>query len=69
MLAPQAQATVPTVILAGARDRMLPPKLLAGAGCYAEDLALRVIPGACHFLPDERPAEVAEAARALFRRS
>jgi pimeloyl-ACP methyl ester carboxylesterase len=33
------------------------------------DLRLRVVPGAGHFLPDERPAEVAEAARELFARS
>ena len=61
--------TVPTVILAGAEDWMLPPKMLAGAGRHADDLQLRVVPGAGHFLADERPAVVAEAARELFRRS
>jgi pimeloyl-ACP methyl ester carboxylesterase len=60
--------TVPTVILAGAQDWMLPPKMLAGAGRHASDLQLRVVPGAGHFLADERPAAVAEAARELFRR-
>jgi pimeloyl-ACP methyl ester carboxylesterase len=61
--------TVPTVIMAGARDWMLPPKMLAGAGRHADDLQLRVVPGAGHFLPAERPAEVAEAARELFQRT
>jgi pimeloyl-ACP methyl ester carboxylesterase len=61
--------TVPTVIMAGAEDWMLPPKILAGADRHADDLQLRVIPGAGHFLPAERPAEVAEAACELFRRN
>jgi pimeloyl-ACP methyl ester carboxylesterase len=61
--------TVPTVILAGTEDWMLPPKLLDGASLHAEDLDLRLIPGAGHFLPAERPAAVAEAALELFRRS
>jgi pimeloyl-ACP methyl ester carboxylesterase len=61
--------TVPTVIMAGGEDWMMPPKILVGADHHAEDLRLRVVPGAGHFLPDERPAEVAEAARELFARS
>jgi pimeloyl-ACP methyl ester carboxylesterase len=60
--------TVPTVILAGAADWMLPPRLLAGADRHADDLRLQVVPGAGHFLPAERPAVVAEAANELFRR-
>jgi pimeloyl-ACP methyl ester carboxylesterase len=47
---------------------MLPPALLAGAERHAEDLQLRVVPGAGHFLADEHPAVVAQAARELFRR-
>jgi pimeloyl-ACP methyl ester carboxylesterase len=61
--------TVPTVILAGARDWMLPPEMLAGAAGHADDLQVRVVPGAGHFLPAERPAAVAATARELFRRS
>jgi pimeloyl-ACP methyl ester carboxylesterase len=61
--------TVPAVIMTGAQDWMLPPKLLAGADRHADDLRLQVVSGAGHFLPVERPAEVAEAARELFRRS
>jgi len=57
-----------TVVLAGAEDWMLPPKILAGADCHADDLRLQVVPGAGHFLPAERPAVVAEAARELFQR-
>ncbi len=58
--------TVPTVIMAGGEDWMLPPEMLAGADRHADDLQMRVVPGAGHFLPDERPTEVAEAARELF---
>jgi pimeloyl-ACP methyl ester carboxylesterase len=61
--------TVPTVILAGARDWMLPPQMLAGGGRHADSLQLRIVSGAGHFLPAERPAEVAEAASELFGRS
>jgi pimeloyl-ACP methyl ester carboxylesterase len=61
--------TVPTVLLAGGQDWMLPPNLLTGTAGHADDLQLRVVPGAGHFLPGERPAAVADAARELFRRS
>jgi len=64
-----ARLTVPTVLLAGAEDWMLPPRLLAGAERHADDLELRVVPRAGHFLPAERPAVVAQAARELFRRA
>ena len=60
--------TMPTMILAGGQDWMLPPKMLAGAGRHGDDLQLRIVSGAGHFLPAERPAAVAEAARELFRR-
>jgi pimeloyl-ACP methyl ester carboxylesterase len=60
--------TMPTVILAGSQDWMLPPELLAGAERHAGDLQLRVVPGAGHFLADEHPEAVAEAARELFQR-
>jgi len=59
---------VPTVILAGAEDWMLPPRMLGGGEPHADSLQLRVVAGAGHFLPAERPAMVAEAARELFRR-
>lgn len=64
----RTRLTVPTVILAGAEDWMLPPGLLPGADRQASDLQVRVVPGAGHCLPDERPAVVAEAAHELFRR-
>jgi pimeloyl-ACP methyl ester carboxylesterase len=61
--------TVPTVILAGAQDWMLPASLLTGAEGHADDLRLRIVPDAGHFLAEEQPEAVAEAARELFRRS
>ena len=66
------QLTVPTVILAGAGDWMLSPRMLAGAGRagrHVGGLQLRVVAGAGHFLPAEQPAEVAEAACELFQRT
>jgi pimeloyl-ACP methyl ester carboxylesterase len=60
--------TVPTVLLGGERDRVFPPLVLTGAAEHADDLRVRILPGAGHWLPDERPDEVAAAARQLFAR-
>ncbi|MER7756463.1 alpha/beta fold hydrolase [Kitasatospora sp. NPDC097643] len=59
--------TVPTLVLGGDRDPVTRPALLATAGAPADDLRAEVLPGCGHFLPHERPEEVAAAARRLFR--
>ncbi|MFJ5549424.1 alpha/beta fold hydrolase [Streptomyces sp. NPDC093225] len=64
-----ARLTVPTVILAGAEDFVLPPGVLAGGERYADDLRVEVVPGAGHYLHEERPDVVVAAARALFGQS
>ncbi|MEV7215185.1 alpha/beta hydrolase [Kitasatospora cineracea] len=61
--------TVPTVLLGGERDVVLPPGVLAGGERHADALRTAVLPGAGHYLPEERPAEVAAAARELFART
>ncbi|WP_053661040.1 alpha/beta fold hydrolase [Streptomyces sp. MMG1121] len=58
--------TVPTLLLGGERDNVVVPLMLAGAEPYADELTVRVVPGAGHYLPQERPEEVAEAVRELF---
>ncbi|MFG3011958.1 alpha/beta fold hydrolase [Streptomyces cinerochromogenes] len=58
--------TVPTLLLGGERDTVVVPSLLAGAEPYADELSVRLVPGAGHYLPQERPAEVAEAVRECF---
>ncbi|MGW0879209.1 alpha/beta fold hydrolase [Streptomyces sp. NPDC002671] len=58
--------TVPTLLLGGERDTVIRPSLLAGAEPYADDLAVRLVPGAGHYLPQERPEEVAKAVREFF---
>lgn len=63
-----ARLTVPTVLLAGEADRFLPPSLLDGLAPHADDATVRVIPGAGHYLAEERPGLVAATARELFRR-
>ena len=44
----------------------LGPALAAGFERHGDDAAWEVVPGAGHFLPEERPELVAERARALF---
>ncbi len=57
---------VPTLMLAGSRDFALSPRSLTGAGRHADSLRVRVV-DAGHYLPEERPATVAAAARELSR--
>jgi len=59
---------VPTLLLAGAKDFALSPRSLTGAGAHADELAVRVIDGAGHYLPEERPGMVAAAIRELAHR-
>ncbi|MEV0175450.1 alpha/beta hydrolase [Streptomyces sp. NPDC050803] len=58
--------TVPTVLLGGERDNVIRPSMLAGGESHADDLTVRIVPGAGHFLPREAPHAVAEAMRELF---
>ncbi|GAA3244255.1 alpha/beta fold hydrolase [Dactylosporangium siamense] len=61
-----ARLRVPTLIVGGARDVVIPPALLSTAGGHADDLTVEVVPGAGHQLPDERPDLVAARIRTLF---
>lgn len=58
---------VPALLLAGADDFALSPRSLTGAGTHADELAVRVIGGAGHYLPEEKPAIVAAAIREMAR--
>jgi pimeloyl-ACP methyl ester carboxylesterase len=62
----KSRLTVPTMILAGARDPVTPPAVLPGGERHASDLTVEVVPGAGQYLPAERPDLVAAAARQLF---
>jgi pimeloyl-ACP methyl ester carboxylesterase len=60
--------TVPTVIIAGERDVVIPPRLCRSGSGDASEISLVVAQGAGHLLPEERPELVAETARDLFSR-
>jgi pimeloyl-ACP methyl ester carboxylesterase len=57
----------PTRLLFGAEDRAFSrPELYAGHQDYADDLRLRQVAGAAHFIADERPDAVVEHALEFF---
>lgn len=60
--------TTPTVVLHGQADRSFPAALLGKAERYADDLTVRIVEGAAHYLADERPDVVAAEALQLFAR-
>lgn len=57
---------VPTRVLYGAADPGVGPDLVGGHEAYADDLAVEFVPGAGHFLADDRPDAVVDHALALF---
>ena len=57
--------TTPTRVLYGAEEG-LAPELLGGFERNADDMRLEVVPGAAHYLVDERPQLVAERALEFF---
>jgi pimeloyl-ACP methyl ester carboxylesterase len=57
---------VPTLLMTGAQDPAVPPVLVEGAERDADDLAVEIVPGCGHFLPEEAPQVVADQALALF---
>jgi pimeloyl-ACP methyl ester carboxylesterase len=64
------QLTVPTLVMAGANDRLTPPVHAERIAAALPDLhRLIVLPQTGHMGPLERPAEVAEALLALAERT
>lgn len=62
----QQKLAVPTLLLGGARDVVIPPSLLAGGATHADDLVVRVVPHVGHHLHEENPDVVADAIRERF---
>lgn len=61
-----AHIEVPTLVLAGAEDRAVPPQTQREFVSWVRGSSLRMVEGAGHDLPSERPDEVAEAVRWLI---
>lgn len=58
--------TVPTRLLTGEADRVIRPAALEGFQPYVDEMSLEVVPGAGHFIAEERPDIVLARARELF---
>jgi pimeloyl-ACP methyl ester carboxylesterase len=61
-----ARLTVPTRMVVGDGDPVAAGPFLSGWEEHADDMAVEVLPGVGHFVPEEAPDEVAARARALF---
>ena len=58
---------VPTLMLFGEQDLAISPSMLMGFEKHADDMRLELVPGCGHFIADERPDLVTEAALRFFR--
>ena len=56
----KARLRVPTLIIGGERDVVIPPSVLEGGERHADDVRVVVLPGGGHLLAEEQPAAVAE---------
>ena len=61
--AAERRSTVPTLLMIGARDMAVTPKLAAGFEDAGEDMRTEIVPGAGHFICDTHPQLVAARVR------
>jgi pimeloyl-ACP methyl ester carboxylesterase len=61
--------TVPARLLLGRGDQAVRPALVSGWQQHADDMAVELLEGCGHFLPEERPELVARRAADLFSRA
>lgn len=62
----EVRLTVPTLVIHSKRDPLLSPGLFNGISKQADELRVQTVPNAGHFLPEERPAVVADALLEFF---
>ena len=58
--------TVPTLVLHGERDPVIPPEFFRGHERYADDMTVEQVEGAGHLLPEECPELVTERLLEFF---
>jgi len=61
-----AQLEPQTLLLVGANDPVIKPELVAGFEAHSRDMRAEFVPGAGHFLPEERPDLVLDRALRFF---
>ena len=61
--AAEPRSTVPTLLMIGARDMAVTPKLAVGFERGGEDMRVEIVPGAGHFICDTHPQLVAARVR------
>ncbi|NUT92346.1 MAG: alpha/beta hydrolase [Saccharothrix sp.] len=62
----KARLKTPTRVLLGTKDPIVPPRLIHGYEDQADDLEVLEVSGAAHFVPEERPQEVATRVLEFF---
>jgi pimeloyl-ACP methyl ester carboxylesterase len=63
---PEPRSTTPTLLVIGARDQAVSPKLAGGIEHGGADMRSEILPGAGHFMCDTHPREVAARVRSFL---